>query len=138
MNLVKWSPYRELEDIQTRLNRFFNETPLADWSPAVDIQETDAEYLIKAELPELKKDDVKIEMLDGVLSIRGERREEKEEKGKTFHRTERSFGKFVREFALPAEVDPAKIEAQFKDGILNIHLPKTTTAKAKPIEVKVA
>lgn len=138
MNLVKWSPFRELEDIQTRLNRIFNETPFADWSPAVDIQETEKEYLIKAELPEVDKEHVKIEMLDGVLTIRGERQQEKEEKGKTFHRMERSFGTFVREFALPAEVDASKIEAQFKAGVLNIHLPKTATVKAKPIEVKVA
>ena len=138
MNIVRWSPFRELEDIQTRLNRFFNETPFADWSPAVDIQETEKEYLIKAELPEVKKEEVKVEMLDGVLTIEGERRREKEEKGKTFHKMERSYGKFVRQFAMPAEVDATKIVAEFKEGVLNIHLPKTAIAKPKPIEVKVA
>jgi len=138
MNIVKWSPFRELEDIQTRLNRFFNETPFADWSPAVDIQETDKEYLIKAELPEVKKEEVKVEMLDGVLTIEGERRREKEEKGKTFHKMERAYGKFVRQFAMPNEVDASKIAAEFKEGVLNVHLPKTATAKPKPIEVKVA
>ena len=138
MNIVKWSPFRELEDIQTRLNRFFNETPFGDWAPPVDIQETDKEYLIKAELPEVKKEDVKVEMLDGVLTIQGERRQEKEEKGKKFHKMERSYGTFVREFSLPSEVDATKIAAEFKDGMLNIHLPKTANAKPKAIEVKVA
>ena len=138
MNIVKWSPFRELEDIQTRLNRFFNETPFADWSPAVDIQETDKEYLIKAELPEVKKEEVKVEMLDGVLTIEGERSREKEEKGKTFHKLERSYGTFVRQFAMPNEVDATKIVAEFKEGVLNVHLPKTAIAKPKPIEVKVA
>jgi len=138
MNLVKWTPFRELEDIQTRLNRFFAESPVYDWAPAVDIQETEKEYVIKAELPDVKREDVKIEMLEGVLTISGERKQEKEEKGKTFHKMERSFGKFVRQFELPVEVDAGKIEAQFKDGMLNVHLPKTAVPKPKPIEVKVA
>lgn len=138
MNIVKWSPFRELEDIQARLNRFFNEAPFADFAPPVDIQETEKEYVIKAELPEVKKEDVKIEMLDGVLTIEGERRQEKEEKGKKFHKMERSYGKFVRQFALPNEVDATKIQAEFKEGMLNIHLPKTAVAKPKAIEVKVA
>lgn len=148
MNIVKWNPFRELEDMQTRMNRFFNETParrpdadglfFADWSPAVDIHETDKEYLIKAELPEMKKEDVKIEVLEGVLTIEGERTQEKEEKGKKFHKVERSYGKFVRQFALPNEVDAAKVQAEYKDGVLNVHLPKTAAAKHNAIEVKVA
>ena len=148
MNVVKWNPFRELEDIQTRLNRFFNDVParrvednsmfFADWTPMVDVQETDKEYLIKAELPEVKKDDVKVEMLDGVLTIEGERKQESEEKGKKFHRVERSYGKFVRQFTLPTEIDATRIQAEFKDGVLNVHLPKTAQAKPKAIEVKVA
>jgi HSP20 family protein len=148
MNIVKWNPFRELEDIQTRLNRVFNEGPLrrtdddgfffADWTPPVDIQETDKEYMIKAELPEVKKENVKVEMLDGVLTIEGERTQEREEKGKKFHKVERSYGKFVRQFALPAEVEAAKVQAEFKDGMLNVHLPKSAGAKPKTVEVKVA
>jgi HSP20 family protein len=148
MNIVKWNPFRELEDIQTRLNRVFNEAPLrrtdddglffADWAPPVDIQETDKEYLIKAELPEVKKENVKVEMLDGVLTIEGERTQEKEEKGKKFHKVERAYGKFVRQFTLPTEVEAAKVQAEFKDGMLNVHLPKSAAAKPKMIEVKVA
>ena len=147
MNIVRWNPFRELEDIQTRLNRFFDDTPVrsrngdlffSDWAPAVDIEETDKEYLIKAELPEVTKENVKVEMLEGVLTIEGERKREKEEKGKKFHKLERSYGKFVRQFALPVEVDGGKIQAEFKDGMLNVHLPKTAAAKPKGIEVKVA
>jgi HSP20 family protein len=147
MNIVKWSPFRELEDIQARLNRFFNEIPVrresdgllfTEWTPAVDVQETEKEYLIKAELPDVKKEDVKVEMLDGMLTIEGERKQEKEEKGKRFHRVERAYGKFVRQFTLPTEVEPAKIAAEFKDGMLNVHLPKTAEAKPKAVEVKVA
>jgi HSP20 family protein len=148
MNIVKWNPFRELEDIQTRLNRVFNEAPLrrtegdglffADWAPPVDIQETEKEYVIKAELPEVKKENVKVEMLDGVLTIEGERTQEKEEKGKKFHKVERAYGKFVRQFALSAEVEAAKVQAEFKDGMLNVHLPKSAGAKPKTVEVKVA
>jgi HSP20 family protein len=148
MNIVKWNPFRELEDIQTRLNRVFHDAPVqrseadglffADWAPAVDIQETDKEYLIKAELPEVKKEDVKVEVLDGVLKIEGERNQEKEEKGKKFHKVERSYGRFVRQFALPTEVEATKVQAEYKDGVLNVHLPKTAAAKPQTVEVKVA
>jgi HSP20 family protein len=148
MNIVKWNPFRELEDLQTRLNRVFGEMPLrrleeetpffAKWTPAVDIQETDKEYLIKAELPEIKKEDVKVEVLDGTLTIEGERTQEKEEKGKKFHKIEREYGKFMRQFALPPDVIAEKLEADFKDGMLNVHLPKAAVAKPKAIEVKVA
>src|SRR5262245_12176292 len=147
MNIVKWTPFRELEDMQTRLNRFFGDAPMrtfeadapffADWVPPVDVEETDKEYLIKAELPEIAKENVKVEMLDGVLTIEGERKREKEEKDKKFLKVERLYGKFVRQFALPAEVDAVKIQAEFKDGVLNVHLPKTAAAKPKAIEVKV-
>src|SRR6478609_9892212 len=135
MNIVRWNPFRELEDIQTRLNRVFHDAPVqrseadglffADWAPVVDIQETDKEYLIKAELPEVKKEDVKVEVLDGVLKIEGERNLEKDEKGKKFHKVERSYGKFVRQFAMPTEVEATKVQAEYKDGVLNVHLPKT-------------
>jgi len=148
MNIVKWNPFRELEDIQTRLNRVFNDTPMrraegdglffADWAPPVDIEETAKEYLIKAELPEVKKENVKIEVLEGVLTIEGERTQEKEEKGKRFHKVERSYGKFGRQFALPNEVDATKVLADYKDGVLNVHLPKTAAAKPTSVQVKVA
>jgi HSP20 family protein len=148
MSLVKWNPLRDLEDAQMRLNRFFTDLPMsrteregpvfADWAPAVDVQESDQEYLIKAELPEMKKDDVKVHVLEGVLTIEGERTQDKEEKGKKFHKVERSYGKFVRQFALPSEVDAAKVQADYKDGVLSVHLPKTASVKPTAVTVKVA
>jgi HSP20 family protein len=148
MELARWNPFRELEDMQGRLNRLFGEPSIArtgengmsfsGWSPAVDVQETDQEYLIKADLPDVKKEDVKVELLDGMLTIEGERQQEKEEKGKTFHKIEREYGKFLRRFAMPSEVDASKVQADFKNGVLNVHLPKSATAKPKAIDVKVS
>lgn len=148
MAVVRWDPFRELEDVQTRLNRLFSLRPsrrpedeesfFADWSPAVDVQETDKEYLIKADLPEVRKDDVKVELQDGVLTVEGERKQEKEEKGKRFHKIEREYGKFVRRFTVPTEVDGTKVQAEFKEGVLSVHLPKSAKATPKAIEVKVA
>lgn len=148
MNVVRWDPFRELEDMSTRLNRMFarpaigqangKETmTVTDWAPSVDISETDAEYLIKAELPDVKKEDVKVTVEDSVLTLQGERRQEKEEKNKKYHRIERSYGSFVRRFALPDQVDETKVKAEFKDGMLNLHIPKSEKAKPKAIEVTV-
>jgi len=148
MTLVRWDPFRELEDMSERLNRVFTRSPLrttwgkehltvADWIPTVDISETEGEYLIKAELPEVKKEDVKVTVEDGVLTLQGERRQEKEEKGRKYHRVERSYGSFVRSFTLPESVDESGVKAEFKDGVLNLHLPKTEKVKPKAIEVKV-
>jgi HSP20 family protein len=111
---------------------------VADWTPSVDISETESEYQIKAEIPDVKKEDVKVTVEDGVLTIQGERKQEKEEKGKKFHRIERSYGSFVRTFSLPDVIEEEKVKAEFKDGVLNLHLPKSEKAKPKAIEVKVA
>ena len=109
--LAKWNPFRELEDIQSRLSSLFGRTPLrgfgeeamtvSEWTPLVDIAEDDKEYLIKVELPEVKKEDVKVTVEGGVLTITGERKFEKEEKGKKYHRLERAYGSFMRSFTLP-------------------------------------
>ena len=149
MNLIRWDPVKELEDMSERLNRMFarptarqengKETlTVADWVPTVDIEEGEQEYHITAELPGLKKEDVKITLQEGVLTIHGERKQEKEEKGKRFHRVERAYGAFVRSFALPDVVDETKVSAEFKDGELHIRLPKSEKARPKAIEVKVA
>jgi HSP20 family protein len=147
-----WNPFRELDEVQNRLSTFFGGAPelrfprrlfgngdiaLPDWSPQVDISEDEREYLVKADLPEMKKEDVKVTVENGVLSISGERKTEKEEKKKKFHRIERSYGTFLRTFALPENTDSAKIAAEFKEGVLKVHLPKTPVAKPKPVEVKV-
>ena len=110
---------------------------VAEWAPLVDISEDDKEYLIKAELPEVKKEDMKVTVQNEVLTITGERKFEKEEKDKKYHRVERAYGSFTRSFTLPAEVDPAKVEAEVKDGLLTVHLVKSEKATPKSIEVKI-
>ena len=146
MTLVRWDSFRELEEISNRLQRLCSRpTPpngkegmiVADWAPSVDVSETDGEYQIKAEIPDVKKEDVKVTLEDGVLTIQGERKFEKEEKGKKYHRVERSYGSFVRSFTLPDLVDEVNVKAEFKDGILNLKLPKSEKVKPKTIEVTV-
>ena len=145
-NLTRWDPVKELEEMTERMNRLVSRPAAgteealvtAEWAPIVDIQETDKEYLVKAELPEVKKEDVKVTIKDGVLSLEGERHQEKEEKNKKFHRVERSYGKFVRCFTMPEDADEKNVHADFKEGVLNLHLPKSEGVKPKAIEIKVA
>jgi HSP20 family protein len=151
-NLVRWNrsdPFKELEEIGQRFNRIFGGLPMigesrreamtvADWAPSVDITEDTKEYLIKAEIPEVNKNDVRVTVQEGVLTIQGQRRQEKEEKDKRFHRIERAYGTFVRSFSLPEDVAEDNVKAEFKDGMLWVHLPKTEKPKPKSIEVKVA
>jgi HSP20 family protein len=110
---------------------------VAQWSPLVDITEDEKEYLIKAELPDMKKEDVRLTVENEVLAISGERTFEKEEKGKKYHRIERAYGSFVRTFSLPEDADGSKVSADFKDGMLQVHLPKSQKSKPKAIEIKV-
>jgi len=107
------------------------------WTPAVDIAEHDDEYLVKVELPGVNKEDVKITIESNVLTIRGEKKQEKETKKENYHRVERNYGSFQRSFTLPSTVKSDKIDASYKDGILSISLPKAEEAKPKQIEVKV-
>ena len=111
---------------------------VAEWSPLVDISEDDKEYLIKAELPDVKKEDVKVTAQEGTLTIMGERKFEKEEKGRRYHRVERAYGTFGRSFSLPDDASPAKVSAEFKDGVLTVHLVKDKKAKPQQVEVKVS
>ena len=111
---------------------------LAEWMPLVDIAEDDKEYVITAELPEVKKEDVKVTMENGVLTITGERKFEKEENNKRWHRVERSYGSFARSFALPDDGDTAKVNAEIKDGMLKVRVAKSEAARPKQIEVKVS
>lgn len=110
---------------------------VAQWTPLVDITEDEKEYLIKAELPEMKKEDVRLTVENDVLAISGERKFEKEEKGRKYHRVERAYGSFVRSFSLPEDADGSKVTAGFNDGILQVHLPKSVKAKPQAIEIKV-
>jgi len=146
MNLVKWNPLKELEDVSNRLNSLFGRLPVradtaqekvTDWVPIVDVSENDAAYLIKGEIPGVKKDDVKVTIEDGMLTMRGERKQEKEDKGEKYHRIERSYGSFVRSFRLPEDADETGIKAEFKDGLISVTLPKTEKAKSKPKEIEV-
>ena len=145
MALVKWDPLREFEDMFDRYTRAGG-APRAggqeaiasgDWAPRVDIAETDEAFSVKAELPDINKDDVTVTIDNGVLTIKGERKQEKEEKGKKFHRIERHYGSFYRSFTLPANVDESAVKATFKDGMLTLSIPKTEEAKPKTVNVKV-
>lgn len=148
-NLVRWNPMRELEEMSERLNRVFSRQSagesngkelmtVADWDPPVDISETDEAFHIAVELPDVKRDDVKVTVENGTLTLQGERRETREEVGYKIHRRERSYGKFVRSFTLPDVIDDGKVTAAFKDGVLHLHLPKSEQARPKTIEVKLA
>ena len=149
MNLVKWDPFLELEDVSKHLNRIFGRTPariepdrelltMADWTPSVDISETDTAYMIKGEIPGVDRENVKVTIEDGMVTISGERKQEKEEKDKKFHRIERSYGSFMRSFRLPDNVDETAVKAEFKDGMINVTLPKSGKTKAKLINVAIS
>lgn len=146
MTLVRWAPreksmFHDLLSMQNEMNRlftnFWNDEPSTmNWSPSVDIAEGKDEFTVKVELPGIDKKDVKVTVQDNVLIIQGEKKQESETTEKNYHRIERSFGSFARSFRLPSLVKAEKIEAQYKDGILTIVLPKSEEAKAKEIEVK--
>ena len=155
MTLIRWNPMRDVErwpsdfiGIQRDINRLFDhflrggvqadETfDTSYWTPAVDIAEQENEYAVKVELPGVSKEDVKISLESNILTIKGEKKQEKEETKKNLHRVERSYGMFQRSFTLPSTVKSDKIDATFIDGVLTITLPKVEEAKPKQIEVKV-
>ncbi len=148
-SLSKWNPLRELDEIQNRITGMLGRSLLkpevafrepvmvSEWSPLVDITEDEKEFLIKVELPEVKRDDIKVTVENGVLSITGERKFEKEEQTRKYHRVERSYGSFLRSFTLPEGTESGKVNAEFKDGVLLVHLTKTKTAKPSAHTVKV-
>lgn len=147
--LTRWDPFKELDELHNRLSRVLGgratrtngdskeQITVAEWEPLVDISEDDNTYLIKAELPEIQKEDVKVRLENGVLNISGERRWEKEEGNRKYHRVERAYGSFVRSFTMPDDADPEKVKAEFKDGVLRVTISKSEKAKARAIEVKV-
>lgn len=141
-----WDPFRDLSEFQNRLSSFFGRSlPTrqeqggvgSQWMPAVDIIEDDKEFCVKAELPEVRKEDVHVMVENGVLTLHGERKFEKEQKNRRYHRLERSYGSFTRSFSLPEGADAGKVRAEFKDGVLQVHMPKSESAKPKQVEVKV-
>lgn len=150
MNTVRrWNPLQEREELESQLATFFGlrevagnggkeSLTVAQWSPLVDITETDHEYLIQAEVPDMKKEDVRLRVENEVLTISGERKFEKETKGLKHHRIERAYGSFMRSFSLPEDADSTKVTADYKDGMLQVHLPKSEKATPKAIEIRVA
>jgi HSP20 family protein len=149
MALVRWRPFRDMVSIQDEMNRLFDdffgrvpsrfdtELSRSEWIPSVDISETKDEIVVRAEVPGMKKDDIKITLQDNVLMLTGERKQEKEEKETNYYRMERAYGSFVRSFNLPTVVQADKIKASYKDGILNIALPKAEEVKPKQIPIEI-
>jgi HSP20 family protein len=144
MRLVGWSPFQEFENVFNRYNGLVGrnwprdeDKAGTDWRPVANISENDSEYLIKADLPEVKKEDVEITIHEGVITIKGERREETTVESEKQHRVESVYGSFSRSFALPADVDESGIRAESKDGVLRVRLPKTEVKKPKAIEIEV-
>jgi HSP20 family protein len=147
MRVIKWEPFRDADEV---FDRFIADTmrrwarpgteataSAHDWAPAVDVSETESEYLIKAELPEVRKEDVNITVEDGMLSLTGERRQEKSTENEKLHRVERSYGTFARRFALPENVDEQAIRAESRDGVILVHLPKQKVEAPQPRQIQV-
>lgn len=146
MTIVRWAPFRDMLNIQDEMNRLFN-TYFAKssdkeegmvWHPFVDISESNNEITVTAEVPGMTKEDIKVSIQDNVLTLSGEKKQEKQGKGKNYHRIERAFGVFERSFSLPVSVQSDKVKAAYKDGILTITLPKSEEAKPKEISVSVS
>ncbi len=145
-----FDPWRDFGTLQERINRIFDETMRAlypqegeelergTWIPAVDIHETEDNYVVKADLPGMKKEDIQIDLKDSTLTIRGEKKFEEKVSKDNYIRTERAYGTFVRSFTLPNNVDAEKIKASYKDGVLELTLPKKEEAKPKQIKVEVS
>lgn len=148
MAIVRWwDPWKDLALVQEKMNRLFEDTiarrgreeglGAAMWSPDVDIYETENAIVVKAEVPGVDKDQIAIEVKDGTLTLRGERKFEKEVKEENYHRMERSYGGFMRSFSVPSSVDAERIGARLKDGVLEVTLPKAEKAKPRQIKVDV-
>ena len=145
MRLMRWEPFREMDDLLQGFGPLFGRVPAlarsaegaTEFMPAADIVEREKEYLIKVDLPEVPKEEVKVFFDDGLLTVKGERKVEKEVKGEKLHRTERFFGMFERSFVLPEDVDPKLIRAESREGVLMVHIPKVDTPKARPLAITV-
>jgi len=146
MNLVRWNPWREMSTLQNRINHLLNEPffrsdredddlSMGSWYPAVDMFDNDDTIVIKAELPGMDKKDISVDVKDRVLTLSGERNYDKEVKEDNYYRRERASGKFKRAFNLPVDIDPDKIKADFKDGVLKVEMPKPESQKPKKITV---
>jgi len=141
MTLKRWTPWQELENMNRQLSNLLGDSSFdaaseaGQWAPRVDIRETDDALLVQAELPGIEKKDVHLEVKDGILTLSGERRYEKDVKEENVHRVERAYGKFSRSFSLPSNVDADKVNATMKNGVLEVRLPKRESAKPKAIAI---
>jgi HSP20 family protein len=141
MALVRWDPGREVDTLQSEVNRIFDtffggsDTRARRWVPAMDLVETEDHLVLRADLPGLEKDDVNVEVKDGVLTISGERRAEHEEKSEGFHRVERAFGSFSRSLSLPDGIDAEKVAADFDKGVLEVRIPKPEERKPHRVSI---
>ncbi len=145
MTIVRWEPFRELGTLQTEMNRLFNtvfDTPaqgnagaMRRWMPAMDLVETDDHFVLRADLPGMSEDDVKIELEDTTLTVSGERKAEHESGGEGYYRVERAFGSFARTLTLPQGVDPEAVSASFDRGVLEVRVPKPEERKPRRIEI---
>jgi len=148
MALIRWDPFREMSSLQERMNRLFSDfrvrAPLGEeeitqgaWVPPVDIYETSESIVLEAELPGLTKDNIVVEVKNNTLTLKGDKKFEREAKEENYHRVERSYGGFQRAFTLPSTVQQDKVKAKFRDGILEITIPKAEEAKPKQIKVDI-
>lgn len=147
MSITRFDPFRDLAVLQDRMNRLFNDSyrgreddlmSRGTWMPAVDIYEVDGSLVLKAELPDMRREDIDVTVENNTLTLRGERKLDHDIKQESFHRIERAYGNFVRSFSLPAMVDPGKIGAEYKNGVLTVKLPYREEAKPRSINVEVA
>lgn len=144
--ITKWDPFREFSLLRTEMDRLFDtmlgrypkERAEGFWSPLVDVEETKDNIIARVELPGMKKEDIKVTLVDNILTVSGERKHSAEEKGKTYYRIERAYGKFQRTVELPTEVVADKAKATYKDGILELVIPKSEKAKEKEITIEVS
>lgn len=146
MNLIRWTPFDDVDAFFNPLlpSTFANLQRLAlgngkkmDWSPSADISETDKEYVIRAELPAVKKEDIQVTLDEGMITIKGERKQQKEDKSEKVHRMESFYGSFERRFSLPDNVNADAVHCENKDGILTVHIPKSESPKQKPKQITV-
>ena len=145
MALIRWEPARELQSLQQEVNRLFgtffepqvSASENARWIPAMDLVEDNGEYVLRADLPGVSEDDVKIELEDNVLTVAGERRSEREERREGYHRVERASGRFSRALTLPEGVDPQRIRASFDKGVLEVRIPKPEERKPHRVAISV-
>jgi HSP20 family protein len=141
MSLVRWNPNRNLISISDEIDRFFEDFGLnlresdTVWRPSVDLSETENTYEVKAEMPGMKKEDIKVEVKENVLTLTGEKKHETKDDKKNFHRLERVYGKFQRSFRLPREVKSEEIKAKYRNGVLTIEIPKAEEMKPKEVAI---